>query len=90
MRTPQDLEGAGCISSPNLHTQNQSNAAGTAFAIAYKSDIHSVTLDDLVVFTVAPNTPYKVTTSYDVPADMPACPDGGCICAVRHPCLLCT
>jgi hypothetical protein len=29
------------------------------------------------------STPWKRVTSYDVPADMPACPSGGCICAVR-------
>ncbi|KAG6333709.1 hypothetical protein ID866_5376 [Astraeus odoratus] len=27
------------------------------------------------------NTPWTRVTSYDVPADMPACPSGGCICA---------
>ncbi|EJD32771.1 hypothetical protein AURDEDRAFT_178131, partial [Auricularia subglabra TFB-10046 SS5] len=30
----------GCIASPNMHTKNEQDAAGTAFAIAYKSDIH--------------------------------------------------
>ena len=28
------------------------------------------------------STPWKRITSYDVPAAMPACPAGGCICAV--------
>jgi len=35
------LEG-GCISSPNLHAKNEQDAAGTAFAIAYESDINKV------------------------------------------------
>ncbi|EJD39423.1 hypothetical protein AURDEDRAFT_171423 [Auricularia subglabra TFB-10046 SS5] len=31
------------------------------------SDIHKVTMDDFVVFTVAPNTPYKRIARYKVP-----------------------
>ncbi|KAI6101920.1 hypothetical protein F5141DRAFT_1136398 [Pisolithus sp. B1] len=71
----------GCITSPNIHTQNETMASGTAFAIAYKSELSDVTLEDLVVFTVRYNTPWKRLTTYDVPAAMPACPSGGCICA---------
>ncbi|KAJ7612109.1 hypothetical protein FB45DRAFT_939883 [Roridomyces roridus] len=78
---PEDYNVPSCITSPNMHTQNQSMAAGTAFAIAYTSDINQVTEDNLSVFTVRYHTPWKRETSYDVPADMPACPDGGCICA---------
>ncbi|KAF9019145.1 hypothetical protein BDZ89DRAFT_1139514 [Hymenopellis radicata] len=39
-----------CITSPNLHTQNESMAAGTAFAISYQSNINKVTPENLVVF----------------------------------------
>ncbi|KAJ7718950.1 hypothetical protein DFH07DRAFT_859755 [Mycena maculata] len=78
---PEDYNVPTCITSPNMHTQNQSMAAGTAFAISYTSDLTAVTEANLAVFTVAYNTPWKRLTTYDVPADMPACPDGGCICA---------
>ncbi|KAJ7041973.1 hypothetical protein C8F04DRAFT_1077845 [Mycena alexandri] len=78
---PEDYNVPTCITSPNMHTQNQTRAAGTAFAIAYTSDITKVTEDNLAVFTVRYHTPWKRITSYDVPADMPACPEGGCICA---------
>lgn len=71
----------GCITAPNMHTQNQSMAAGTAFAISYQSDISKVTAENLAVFSVRYHTPWKRITSYDVPANMPACPAGGCICA---------
>lgn len=70
-----------CISSPLLHAHGESDAAGTAFAISYVSDIGDVTPENLVVFTVAYNTPWRRQISYDVPAAMPACPSGGCICA---------
>ncbi|KAJ7063711.1 hypothetical protein C8F01DRAFT_1134056 [Mycena amicta] len=78
---PEDYNVPTCITSPNMHTQNQTRAAGTAFAIAYTSDISKVTPENLAVFTVRYHTPWKRLTSYDVPADMPACPSGGCICA---------
>lgn len=71
----------GCITTPNIHTQNESMAAGTAFAISYTSDIKKVTPENLVVFSVRYKTPWKRVVYYDVPADMPACPEGGCICA---------
>ncbi|KAE9409025.1 hypothetical protein BT96DRAFT_807357 [Gymnopus androsaceus JB14] len=63
-----------------LHTQNQSMAAGTALAIAYVSDIADVTPENLVVFSVTYNTPWLRLTNYEIPAAMPACPEGGCIC----------
>ncbi|KAG1739391.1 uncharacterized protein EDB91DRAFT_1134902 [Suillus paluster] len=75
------LSDSDCISNPNMHTQNQSMAAGSAFAISYQSDISQVTMDNLAVFTVRYNTPWKRVTSYDVPKDMPACPAAGCTCA---------
>ncbi|RDB14866.1 hypothetical protein Hypma_016410 [Hypsizygus marmoreus] len=69
-----------CITEPNIHTQNESMAAGTAFAISYQSDITKVTPENLVVFTVLYNTPWKRIATYSVP-NLPACPSGGCICA---------
>ncbi|KAF9032945.1 hypothetical protein BJ165DRAFT_1357464 [Panaeolus papilionaceus] len=70
-----------CIIHPNLHTQDRQRAAGTVFAISYESDIRKVTPENLVVFTVRDKTPWKRVIVYDVPAAMPACPAGGCICA---------
>ncbi|KAF7323432.1 hypothetical protein HMN09_00124100 [Mycena chlorophos] len=77
---PEDYNIPTCITSPNMHAQNQSMAAGTAFAISYTSTLSEVTPGNLVVFSVAYNTPWKRVQSYDVPAAMPACPEGGCIC----------
>jgi hypothetical protein len=71
----------GCITTPNIHTQNETMAAGTAFAISYQSDIKKVTPDNLVVFSVRYHTPWKRLTTYSVPKAMPACPKEGCICA---------
>ncbi|PVG03262.1 hypothetical protein CPB86DRAFT_695511 [Serendipita vermifera] len=71
---------SGCIPSPNLHTQNETMAAGTVFAISYESDIKRVTPEKLVVFTVVYHTPFKLLATYQVPAALPACPEEGCHC----------
>jgi len=83
---PEDWKGSGnppgCISENGaLHTNNQSMAAGTAFAISYNSNLNEVTMENLVVFTVLPNTPWKRLATYQVPRDLPACPAEGCTCA---------
>ncbi|KAJ2917948.1 hypothetical protein MD484_g2430, partial [Candolleomyces efflorescens] len=78
--TDEGKHGAeGCITEPNIHTQNETMAAGTAFAISYTSDIKQVTPENLVVFTVLYHTPWKRIAEYQVP-ELPACPEGGCHC----------
>jgi len=69
-----------CITEPNIHTQNESMAAGTAFAISYQSDLSKVTPENLVVFSVLYNTPWRRIATYSVP-NLPVCPQAGCICA---------
>jgi hypothetical protein len=68
-----------CIIKPNLHAENQTRAAGTVLAIAYKSDVHDVKYEDLVVISVEKNTPWHRIAEYEIPADLPACDD--CVCA---------
>ncbi|KAH7361844.1 hypothetical protein B0T11DRAFT_351741 [Plectosphaerella cucumerina] len=64
-----------------LHTKSQEASAGTAWAISYAEDLASVTMENLVVFSVLEHTPWKRLATYDVPADLPACPEQGCYCA---------
>jgi len=83
---PEDWRGPGnppgCIQEAgSLHTNNQSMAGGTAFAISYNSELNQVTMENLVVFTVLPNTPWKRIATYQVPRDLPPCPPQGCTCA---------
>lgn len=69
-----------CIPSPNMHTQNETRAAGTAMAISYSPNLADVRPNNTVVFSVAPNTPYRRIATYAVPAAMAPCPPGGCTC----------
>ncbi|KAF5600822.1 hypothetical protein FPANT_2051 [Fusarium pseudoanthophilum] len=77
----------GCLmdggdgSGGELHTKNIESTGGTAWAISYESEISKVTMDNLVVFSVRYYSPFFRETWYDVPADMPACPEEGCYCA---------
>jgi hypothetical protein len=57
---PQDWNGwtpgggEGCIQDDGaLHVQNETSATGTAFAIAYQSDLSKIKMEDLAVFTIA-------------------------------------
>ncbi|CAK7567024.1 MAG: hypothetical protein SEPTF4163_004982 [Sporothrix epigloea] len=63
------------------HTRSLETTGGTAWAISYESDISKVTMENLVVFSVRYYSPLFRKTWYDVPADLPACPEGGCYCA---------
>ncbi|KAF2682968.1 hypothetical protein K458DRAFT_419212 [Lentithecium fluviatile CBS 122367] len=63
-----------------LHTYNETNAAGTAWAISYESELKKVTMENLVVFSVLKHTPWKRLATYRVP-NLPKCPEGGCTCA---------
>ncbi|KAF7300191.1 Succinyl-CoA ligase subunit alpha [Mycena kentingensis (nom. inval.)] len=76
----EGLGGVDCIGGFQIHTQNETMAAGTAFAISYESDLAAVTPENLVVFTTRYHTPWKRLATYKVP-DLPACPPDGCICA---------
>jgi len=69
-----------CLDDGALHTYNETNAAGTAWAISYESELGKVTMENLVVFSVLKHTPWKRLATYEVP-DLPACPEGGCTCA---------
>jgi hypothetical protein len=47
-------------------------------AIAYKKSIWDVSMEDFVVFSTAPETPFERLVSYTIP-DLAACDE--CICA---------
>jgi hypothetical protein len=63
-----------------MHAPARGDVAGSALAIAYKSDQHEVKPSDFVVFSVAYDSPARQLQSWDVP-DLPACPNGKCMCS---------
>ncbi|KAG8749125.1 hypothetical protein FRC12_013563, partial [Ceratobasidium sp. 428] len=64
-----------------IHTNGINDLGGCAMAIAYKSDVKDVRPEDLVVFSVNHQCIWTRYTDFKVPAKMPPCPNGKCICA---------
>ncbi|KAL8291898.1 hypothetical protein RQP46_002156 [Phenoliferia psychrophenolica] len=54
--------------------------AGCALGIAQVDNIEDTNMDNIVIFSVQPNCVQTKMTSFDIPAMMPACPGGKCIC----------
>ncbi|PPQ95450.1 hypothetical protein CVT26_008469 [Gymnopilus dilepis] len=67
--------------SQEYHTNGFDDLEGCALAIAYKSDVNQVQPEDFTVFSVNQTCVWTRFTDFQVPARMPPCPDGGCICA---------
>lgn len=58
-----------------------SELAGCGIAIAYKSELADVKPEDFTVFSVNHRCVEKTRTQFEIPAGMPSCPNGKCICA---------
>ncbi len=65
------------LKSPNMHAANKSTAAGTAIAVSYVNSIWDVSMENLVVVSIASETPFERLASYKIP-DLAACES--CIC----------
>jgi hypothetical protein len=63
-----------------FHANNINDLGGCALAVAYKSDANEVKPEDFVVFSVNHTCVWNLHTYFSVPADMPPCPNGKCIC----------
>ncbi|KZT07581.1 uncharacterized protein LAESUDRAFT_724528 [Laetiporus sulphureus 93-53] len=72
-----------CPGSPmsEYHTTGYDDLKGCALAITYQSDVSQVQPEDFVVFSVNQTCVWTRFTEFQVPARMPSCSDGGCICA---------
>jgi hypothetical protein len=59
---------------------NISYFGGTSLAIAYTSDISTIQPSDLTVISVNYSSVWWRETAYEIPAGLPSCPSGGCLC----------
>lgn len=75
-----------CDSTGAMHTAdefataNPKDVEGCALAIAYTSDVHALTPEEMVVISVNYECPWKKNVDFEIPSDLPACPEGGCLC----------
>ncbi|KAJ2924869.1 hypothetical protein H1R20_g12243, partial [Candolleomyces eurysporus] len=63
------------------HTHGIDDLEGCALAIAYKDDVNQVQPEDFTIFSVNQTCVWTRFTDFSVPAAMPPCPAGGCICS---------
>jgi hypothetical protein len=82
VRDPNDPN-TPCPHSPTTqyHTHGLNDLGGCALAVAYKSDFKDVHPEDLVIFSVNHTCVWTRFTEFQVPAQMPPCPNGKCICS---------
>lgn len=59
---------------------NTSAFGGSALAIAYTSNYTTVQPNDMTIISVNWTSPWYRLTDYEIPADLPPCPEGGCLC----------
>lgn len=74
----------GNIAVPSFHAGNPidpNQILGCGLAIAYKSNANDVRQEDFAVFSINTNCVRDLKTVFQVPAKMPACPNGKCTCA---------
>lgn len=63
------------------NTQGLWDLKGCALAITYESDVTKVKPEDFTIFSVNHTCVWYKDTNFQVPARMPSCPEGGCVCA---------
>ncbi|KAG9098080.1 hypothetical protein FRC06_006834 [Ceratobasidium sp. 370] len=72
-----------CPNSPmaTFHTNGIRDLGGCGLAIAYKNDVHAVKPEDFAIFSVNHQCVWNRFTDFAVPAKLPECPGGKCICS---------
>ncbi|WVQ72578.1 hypothetical protein IAR50_002136 [Cryptococcus sp. DSM 104548] len=74
-----------CDSVGVLHTTDEFgddpvDVKGCGIGIAYKSDVNDIVPEDFTVISVNYTCPWKKHVDFQIPSDLPACPEGGCHC----------
>jgi len=67
--------------SEEYHTKDVNDLMGCGLGIAYKDNVTLVQPEDFTIFSVNQTCVWTRFTDFQVPARMPPCPNGGCICA---------
>ena len=59
---------------------NPTDVKGCGIAIAYESDVTQIKPGDFAVISVNYTCPWKKDVDFQIPSDLPPCPEGGCHC----------
>ncbi|WVQ82351.1 hypothetical protein IAT38_004479 [Cryptococcus sp. DSM 104549] len=61
-------------------SSNPQDVKGCGIAIAYESDVSKIQPEDFAVISVNHTCPWFKHVDFQIPSDLPACPEGGCHC----------
>jgi hypothetical protein len=64
----------------NFGTSAPKDVKGCGLAIAYESDVTKIKPEDFAVISVNYECPWKKEVDFEIPGDLPPCPEGGCHC----------
>jgi hypothetical protein len=64
----------------SFHTNGIHDLGGCALSVAYNSDPYAIKPEDLVVFSVNYTCVWYLHTDFQIPKQMPKCPNDKCIC----------
>jgi hypothetical protein len=83
--TMADEKGIGALhvvnnSFESTQPVNASAFGGSALAIAYTSNWTTVQPNEMTIISVNYTSPWYRLTDYAIPANLPPCPEEGCIC----------
>jgi hypothetical protein len=78
-----DHQGEGALHTVNKFGQPVDNKwfGGSSIGIAYTSDVDNLQPNDMTIISVNQASPWLRETAYPIPAGMPPCPEGGCLCS---------
>ncbi|WWC92056.1 uncharacterized protein L201_007010 [Kwoniella dendrophila CBS 6074] len=78
-----EFSGVGALHVMNTYgsTPDPQWFGGSALAIAYTSDVANLKPNDMTVISVNQNSVWERQISYQIPAGLPPCPAGGCLCS---------
>lgn len=60
---------------------NLTKFGGTALGIAYTDNFMGVTPNDFAIISVNYTSPWFRLVDYQIPKDLPPCPEKGCLCS---------
>ncbi|WWD17327.1 hypothetical protein CI109_101767 [Kwoniella shandongensis] len=66
--------------SDQWESPNPTDVKGCGIAIAYESDVTKIKPEDFTVITVNYTCPWFKHVDFQIPDDLPPCPEGGCHC----------
>lgn len=70
----------GALHTTDTFGSEPKNVMGCGLAIAYESDVTQIKPEDFAVISTNYSCPWLKNVDFQIPSDLPTCPEGGCHC----------